>query len=892
METVNLTSILSERVRSLREAKGLTQEELGKAIGGSRSTIQNLEYSNRLPNGEVIDQLAHYFKVTSSYLLGYSDDPFVNKKRPLTWFEAEKVYGKLLNPREALKHFSRCGSTTQLRKLIELGYYSDTVLIVGEHLLPRKNGATADDMIYFIQDRVKDGIDTEETFKSIKSLGLLFEMDGKRIKSWYHKGVFDGAPMLVKGSQIYIDQHWFRTNMLNFEAQGLIIPDSYKSLAELARIYKVTRNVLKEWFVAGAFGDNAPVIERMRTVHVEEQWFAANITRIREAQKVKSTLKRVETMGFNYGPEFLFAKPGGEVILAWIDKYAIHKVNGGAVNVGGKITKIKKPAKPERTLTRIREHLIRLCYKIVCGRCSIEEYWKLSNGGGYLLNESEQNQFDPTIFKVTDFNVKDIDHVRKGLKDTVFFDAIEMYLKPFIWFVFSEQKASFRQRKRKFLEAGVQTDDERKEIERLNDLLDLYEDDLQHAFASVPQHRPEVRDENRKLSIHLTREQILLALQNIYSLSFVQDSFSAKGGRGSRGFRDPLKRATCFFMGCQTGIRNDEACNILISDFELNDDGLLQRFEYDPTDEWVTNHLGLVGPSKPTDSLDGYGLLRIRKEVAKGGWGPSPKWGTYLAPTLVTMINAYLTSLYKAAPKSIGKGYFFRTDPMNPNAQHSSTDLTRWISDTKGSIVGFLPDKLLRHFSYYDVRHTVADLILNHTIVEERLKPYLERVGELHIRHDMLNSSSNKSLIKKHYASSAGAHEYFQVLVESNDYPVNLTGDRVNARYKNFYDWEIQKGYRELIVDTPQEPLDSVMEEPVNDVALTLTIQSEALKQLVNIRAEKQAYLDVIAGEYKRQFIKRFGLTEDLWFEEVPKIEKEIAELTSQINQKHREELV
>lgn len=883
----DITSIFAERVHDLRVTKNLTQKELGMAIGGTRSTIQNIEYSKHLPSGEVIDSLSKYFDVTPSFLLGYTDNPTVHKRRPLTLYEATETYGKLLATDEALKYFSNCGNGKQLRKLIEMGYYRETVLVSGKHVLKTQTKGDNDNTLYFIHERIKQGIHVGDTFKSFSGLGKMYNIDSKKIKRWYNEGRFEGAPIIQKGPQLFIDHHWFQENIESFESSGLIIPDHYKTLAQVGRKYKFSAQAIRKWYLSGVFGEDAPFIDR-HPIYVDENWFEENFPRIRASQKEKSIIKRVESMGYTFGPDFLFKQhKNSEEILLWIDKYATHKVNGGSVNVGGKITKIKKPAKPERTYERIHKSLIRICFKIVCGRCNIKDYWKVDSGRGYFLSEEEQKCFDPSVFKVTDFNIADIDYIRKGLKDTFFYDAIEMYLKPFIWFVFAEEKAVFRQKKRKLLEAGTISDLDREEINRLNDLLDLQEDDLQHAFSSTPQHRPEVRDEDKKMSVHLTREQILMALQRIYGMNFEQST-----GRGSRGIRNPLKQATCFFLGCQTGIRNDEARNLLITDFELNKEGLLQRFEYDPSREWVTDHLGLVGPSKPTESHLGYGLLKIRREIAKGGWGPSPTWGTYLSPGLVTMINSHLTSLYKTAPNLVGKGYFFRTDTFNPDSMHKSRELTWWLSHYKKSIVGFLPEKALHHFSYYDVRHTIADLILNHTHVEERLVPYLERVGELHIRHDMQNSGSGKSLIKKHYAGSAGAHEYFQILMEANDYPLNLKGERTNAPYKNFYDWEVQKGYRSPEAHTVAPSMESHAEASTSFNQALSREQQTLLEKLERELSEKESYLDIISGEYKRQFVKKFDLTEDMWLDEVPKVEKAVLALRNQIEQICKEAVV
>jgi len=53
--------ILKNRVRELREAKGLTQKELGKEIGVSRQAIHAIETSKVDPSIWLAYDLAKYF---------------------------------------------------------------------------------------------------------------------------------------------------------------------------------------------------------------------------------------------------------------------------------------------------------------------------------------------------------------------------------------------------------------------------------------------------------------------------------------------------------------------------------------------------------------------------------------------------------------------------------------------------------------------------------------------------------------------------------------------------------------------------------------------------------------------------------------------------------------
>lgn len=63
----------SIRLASLRKERGMTQEELAKAINKKRSTYSGYETENKEPDLETVCVLARFFGVSTDYLLGYSD---------------------------------------------------------------------------------------------------------------------------------------------------------------------------------------------------------------------------------------------------------------------------------------------------------------------------------------------------------------------------------------------------------------------------------------------------------------------------------------------------------------------------------------------------------------------------------------------------------------------------------------------------------------------------------------------------------------------------------------------------------------------------------------------------------------------------------------------------
>ena len=65
--------IVSERLKRLRKEKGLTQKTLADAIHFSISTIKQYEAGNRVPDRKNLSEIAKFFNVSESYLLGETE---------------------------------------------------------------------------------------------------------------------------------------------------------------------------------------------------------------------------------------------------------------------------------------------------------------------------------------------------------------------------------------------------------------------------------------------------------------------------------------------------------------------------------------------------------------------------------------------------------------------------------------------------------------------------------------------------------------------------------------------------------------------------------------------------------------------------------------------------
>lgn len=65
--------MIGERLKKLREEKGLSQSKLAEELGFKSSTIGKYEIDQREPNFNTLVRICNYFNCTTDYLLGVSD---------------------------------------------------------------------------------------------------------------------------------------------------------------------------------------------------------------------------------------------------------------------------------------------------------------------------------------------------------------------------------------------------------------------------------------------------------------------------------------------------------------------------------------------------------------------------------------------------------------------------------------------------------------------------------------------------------------------------------------------------------------------------------------------------------------------------------------------------
>lgn len=70
--------MVSDRIRLLRERRGLTQSELAKQLGITRSSVNAWEQGISVPSTQNIVELAAIFKISTDYLLGVESTASIN----------------------------------------------------------------------------------------------------------------------------------------------------------------------------------------------------------------------------------------------------------------------------------------------------------------------------------------------------------------------------------------------------------------------------------------------------------------------------------------------------------------------------------------------------------------------------------------------------------------------------------------------------------------------------------------------------------------------------------------------------------------------------------------------------------------------------------------------
>lgn len=70
--------MLNDNIKTLRQARGITQVELAHSLGVSKQCVSNWENDYIQPSIDMLIKIAKFFKVSTDYLLGLGCDTTVN----------------------------------------------------------------------------------------------------------------------------------------------------------------------------------------------------------------------------------------------------------------------------------------------------------------------------------------------------------------------------------------------------------------------------------------------------------------------------------------------------------------------------------------------------------------------------------------------------------------------------------------------------------------------------------------------------------------------------------------------------------------------------------------------------------------------------------------------
>ena len=65
--------MLNENIRAIRKSKGLSQEELARAVGTTRQTITSIEVGRYTASLPLAYKIAHYFGLTIEEVFDFSE---------------------------------------------------------------------------------------------------------------------------------------------------------------------------------------------------------------------------------------------------------------------------------------------------------------------------------------------------------------------------------------------------------------------------------------------------------------------------------------------------------------------------------------------------------------------------------------------------------------------------------------------------------------------------------------------------------------------------------------------------------------------------------------------------------------------------------------------------
>lgn len=86
---------IGKKIRTLRQQIGISQVDLAKIIGVSKSTMSNYERNYSIPDPDIVVALANYFNVSTDYLYDVDNNsPHLNITKENTLYHTKNTLSK------------------------------------------------------------------------------------------------------------------------------------------------------------------------------------------------------------------------------------------------------------------------------------------------------------------------------------------------------------------------------------------------------------------------------------------------------------------------------------------------------------------------------------------------------------------------------------------------------------------------------------------------------------------------------------------------------------------------------------------------------------------------------------------------------------------------------
>lgn len=496
----------------------------------------------------------------------------------------------------------------------------------------------------------------------------------------------------------------------------------------------------------------------------EEEWLEVKLTRYRwnkkwvldnyyellERKKVQKEIKADYV-------EYL----DNEIVIS-LDAYIQHRLNYDFISFDG-VDYVKTKFTKDNSAKEQKKIIQRALYRVKCHRAGIVGFDEYDKSTLMLrqLNPEEREKVLKLKFDVRSFTKEDMKAVISGMGNGSF--NYRRALLPFLYFILMKEEEKYNELLERSLSDPSITFNAQDEWTKLK----LMKVRFESALKELPKKPPKVKKENKKLKVFARRDQVVKMFQGV---------ITNRPGT----LQDQTKYAAQLLIGFMAGIRPVEMWQMKINehlDIEKEpthpEFGLMKKYKI------KLNKDGEAYFERTSvNDLEGWGRIFISEEISKGNYSPSPHYGTLAVPILVEVINNYLRMLYKkTASDRIGTGYLFRGSSYNPDVPYASPKgLFRWIFRIRDTF-DFLTEEQMKNFTFYETRHTVNNLIVNRTWIDNpKMNEWKLRVAETHSRHSIQETDDSfiqarGKVNEEHYQDVVPLWMYYNVIDAALNFP-------------------------------------------------------------------------------------------------------------------------